>query len=100
MKKIRIAVKNPGEDWEIRTAEDALPTYQKIVGGYIEHFEDTASGVHLFCNEDGKLKRLKPNLFSLSLRETIMGPVFAVRSDDEGNFVGLTDEDVSFFTGE
>ena len=40
MKTIRVAVKEPLKEWKIREVEDALPSYQKIVGGYVEGVGD------------------------------------------------------------
>lgn len=91
MKTIRIAVKEPQKKWTIREVEDALPTYQKIVGGYIEGFY-RAGGVNFFCNEEGKFKDLKFNFKFFN--DWIMGTVFAVRSDEEGEFVSIEDADI------
>lgn len=93
MKTIRIAVKEPGKDWFIHEVEDALPVYQKIVGGYIENFW-TENGLSFFCNEEGKFLDLKFNFRFFS--DQIFGTVFAVRSDDEGEFVSITDEDLEY----
>ena len=91
MKMIRIAVKEPHKDWVIREVKDALPTYQKIVGGYIEGFYNL-SGVSFFCNEEGKFKDLKFNFKFFG--DWIMGNVFAVRSNEDGEFVSIEDEDL------
>lgn len=91
MKTIRIAVKKPQKKWTIREVEDALPTYQKIVGGYIEGFY-RANGVNFFCNENGKFEDLKFNFRFFG--DFIMGTVFAVRSNEEGEFVSIEDDDL------
>lgn len=93
MKMIKIAIKEPGRGWHAARVEDSLPNYQKIVGGYIEHFETTKTGVHFFCNEEGKLKGLQPNMISAH-GDLIVGSVFAVRVDDNGDFTSLTDADL------
>ena len=92
MRKIRIAVKEPLKDWKFRTVEDTLPTYQKIVGGYIEGIF-TLDGVSFFCNEDGKFKDLKYN-FKFGTHDWIMGNVFAVRSNMDGEFQDLKEGDL------
>ena len=94
MDKLTIAVKEPGEPWKIREVEDELKTYQDIVGGYIEEFHHV-NGVHFFCNEEGKLLNLKPNLM-IGKDDLIVGTVFAVRCNDEGEFVSLTNNDLWF----
>lgn len=91
MKTIRVAVKEPLRDWKIREVEDALPSYQKIVGGYIEGFY-RAGDLCFFCNEEGKFKDLHYN-FRFG-HDHIFGTVFAVRADEEGEFVSVEDSDL------
>ena len=91
-RKITIAVKDPGEPWEKRVVEDELPVYQQIVGGYIEGAYTTSFGVHVFCNEEGRLNNMKKNVVTPD--GVIFGPVFAVRDNDEGEFESLTKEDL------
>lgn len=87
-----IAIKEPGGRWESRYVEDTLETYQEIVGGPIEHFHTDRYGVEYFCDEEGRLKDLKPNVVVWG--EVIYGTVFAVRSNDDGEFESLRDEDL------
>ena len=91
-KKITILIKEPGQAWHPAEVEDTLETYQKIVGGYIEGFFTNYRGLHFFCNEEGKLLDLKPNIFCGD--DLIVGTIFAVRSDDEGEFASVTQEDI------
>lgn len=97
MKTVRIAMKEPGKAWESREVEDTLPAYQKIVGGYIEHFWDM-KGLSLFCNENGKFEDLKFNFRFFS--DQIFGTVFAVRSDEDGEFQPVTDADLEYLKSE
>ena len=92
MKKIVIGVKYPKQPWEAREVEDTLPVYQKIVGGYIEGCFTTQSGIHIFGNEEARILKLPPNVMTPD--GMICGPVFAVRSNDEGEFVSLTLKDM------
>lgn len=91
-KKITIGIKEPGKYWHFREVEDRLRTYQQIVGGHIEMCHAREDGILIFGNEEGKLLGLKPNIFLP--RETIVGTVFAVRSDEKGEFISLTGEDI------
>ena len=91
-KKITIGIKEPGMDWHFREVEDRLKTYQQIVGGYIELAYAAPDGILIFCNEEGKLLGMVPNI-ELPY-DTIVGTVFAVRSDEEGAFQSLTGEDI------
>lgn len=92
MRKITIAVKNPGDGWEAREVEDTLPVYQKIVGGLIEGCYTTIRRIHLFGNEEARILKMKANVMTND--GMIYGPVFAVRSNDEGEFMSLTPEDL------
>lgn len=91
-KMITIGIKEPGMDWHFREVKDDLKTYQQIVGGYIEMCHATKDGILIFGNEMGKLLGMVPNIFLP--RDTIVGTVFAVRSDEEGEFQSLTGEDI------
>ena len=97
-KRITIAVKEPGQAWRIVQVEDSLPVLQKIVGGYIEGYTTDERGISYFCNDEGKLQHLEPNIPFGS--DIICGPVFAVRSDEEGAFVSLTAWDQAWFLKE
>ena len=93
MKERKLAVKEPLKDWQAQTVADKLQSYQQIVGGYIEHIYSTAEGILLFGNEEGLISSLP---FNLKLGSNfIFGTVFAVRSDEEGEFQSLTDEDLA-----
>ena len=89
---LTIAIKEPGKAWEKREVEDTLKTYQDIVGGPIEHFHRSNNGVEYFCNEEGLLRDLEPNVVVCG--QTIVGTIFAVRSNEEGEFESLRDEDL------
>lgn len=91
MNKITIAVKEPAKPWRKQEAENTLETFQKIVGGYIELCLYGPNGVLIFGNEEGKLLGMVPNIELPN--DTIVGTVFAVRSNDEGDFISLYDED-------
>ena len=74
-----------------------LQPMQDLVGGYIENvtLED---GVGLVCNEEGKLRNLPLNRAVSELRDTIRGPFFISRYNDEGETVDVTDSDVAKYT--
>lgn len=91
MNKITIAVKEPKKPWKKQEVENTLKTFQKIVDGHIELCLYGPNGVLIFGNEEGKLMGLERNL--LVPGDIIVGTVFAVRSDDEGEFISLFAED-------
>lgn len=85
------------------TIENTLEASQKIVGGYIElvcPYEDEA--VCLIVNEMGKLEGLPYNFPLINLEDSqivdmVAGQAFICRSDDEGEFASLTEEDIEHF---
>lgn len=91
-RKLTIAVKEPRKKWELRKVEDRLEVYQDIVGGYIEHCYTTKGGMLIFGNEFGKNGNYAFNI--LAGDDFLFGTLFAVRSDDEGEFQSLRDEDL------
>ena len=82
----------------------AYKTISGAVQGYVErvHFNDYV----MWVNEEGKLKGLDFNVFAddlfsqqyVSTGDWIVGDVvFTGLDDEEGNTIGLTDEQVEFF---
>lgn len=62
--KIKVMIKEPYKAPYEAEIENTLEEFQRIVGGYIETvplFEH--SRYTLICNEEGKIKGLKPNVF-------------------------------------
>ena len=94
-------------DWEFAEVEtDAegnltLETMQSLVGGDIERWclqRHGLDGLDLFLDEEGKLKgrsyNPKATLLSMILMhgDCIVGDAFVCAGDDEGNSVGISDE--------
>ena len=68
---------------------------QKIVGGYIEHvIANEMRGFDIWINEEGKLCGLAPNFTIFNGCDVIVGTAVITKTDDEGNTIGLTDEEV------
>ena len=59
-KKIRVLVKEPGKEAELREIQNTLEALQCIVGGYIETVT-FAEDCTLIVNEEGKLQGLPVN---------------------------------------
>lgn len=74
--------------------DDQLDALQALVGGNIEYIAlPDYDGLGLYCNDEGLLQGLTP---SLQVGwHTICGPAVFVSLDDEGNVLGLADEDVA-----
>jgi hypothetical protein len=90
---VKILVKEPGENLEIREVEDKLKSYQDIVGGYIETVS-IAENLILVCNEEGLLLDLSINIVN---GHPFCGTVFFVRTEGE-NFASLTDADIELIS--
>ena len=96
---MRVAIKDPGEDWMWIDIDPTLEQLQKLVGGHIECAPQVTNAI-IYCNEDGLELDLMPNVeiyegieddddFLMLLVGPIvmMGPV-----DDNGNETELTRE--------
>lgn len=91
------AVKQPGGKWKQFPGIPSLEKMQEIVGGWIEMayypFSDKLTGVNLIVNEEGKLMQLDANIHIG--HDILVGPVLAVRIDDEGGTATLQEGDVA-----
>ena len=102
---IRIVHKRPGlvNLPQVVDMEDNLSAMQAMVTpeggtpGYIElvHIPELAAqGIDLYVNEEGKFNGCKPNFQIFGGRDLVMGPVFFVSSNEEGETVSLSDSQV------
>lgn len=83
---MKVIVKRVGEVPKYEVINDTLEAFQSIVGGFLEVLPVTHDGLAMYCNEEGKLKRLAPN-FKL-LRDIIVGDVVFFRTN------GVSETDV------
>lgn len=93
---IRIVYKAPGLDPEVKTVDQSrYQEMQKIIdGGSLEAVEFSKGDYTLWCDEEGKMKHLLPNLNYLP-KDIVVGPVFVTGgSDNEGYSTDLTDNDI------
>lgn len=88
---IKVVMVEPMKEPYIGEVENTLEGLQKAVGGYIETvFQEDY--VLLVCNEEGKLIGLPGNR-SLG-NDIIAGAFFVVGSNDDGDFVSLTEDKI------
>jgi hypothetical protein len=97
--KMRVVIKHPGIEPLIMVVSPSvenpdtigLESLQNLVGGLIEYVEIN-SDLKIDCviNEEGKIIGLDPN-FRYGY-DTIVGTAVFVSSDNEGNTIGLNDE--------
>jgi hypothetical protein len=76
--------------------ENTLEAFQKLVGGYIEVVR-LDEGICAVINEEGKLLDLEPNI--LLRHDYLAGTVVLVTTDGEGEFAGISKEQVKALEG-
>lgn len=91
-KEIYVAVKKVDEALDTKEIDNSLEACQEIVGGYIEMVAVNDDGLYLVCDEEGKLKGKDVNFAFNS--DLIVGDVFFVRVDEDGDFASITDKDL------
>lgn len=84
-------VVRPGQEPEVATVVETLPSFQAIVGGYIEAVRLDSRTI-LYCNEDGIAKNLPINC--LVGGHAIRGTFFLVGFDGSGEECSLKPEQV------
>ena len=105
---IRVLTKKPGMVNRLTETnmEKGLANMQALVSregedvgrAYIECVYIPELGEHsvdLWVNEEGKLNGSRPNFQIFDGQDTVMGPVFFASTNDEGDTVGLSDEQVA-----
>lgn len=89
---------------ELPSNEVGYEVLNEAVGGWIEHItynrEFVERHIDMWCNEEGKLKDLKPSVAIVDkmdiIVEILVGNIAFTKCDCEGNSFGLTDEEVEF----
>jgi Domain of unknown function (DUF3846) len=89
---MKVVVKEVNKPMEVKEIENTLEDAQALVGGYIEIVR-LPEGILLVLNEEGKLQGLEAN-FKLG-NDMIVGDVFFTKSDEEGDFVTLSDMEIA-----
>lgn len=100
MKVLKLLASKPLEEKVlIKEIDGELESLQNEVEGYIDFFEVNISGkfFNIILNDEGKLQQLKPNIAILhegELVDLIVGDVLLVTVNDEGETIGLTEEEI------
>lgn len=93
--KIKVLLKEPYKEAEVKEIEDKLANWQKLVGGYIQclpaPFDDT---MDIVCNEEGKLMHLDGNFFLPEYDDFMCGSVAFVSFTKDGEFSGLNEKQI------
>lgn len=94
---IKVVIVEPNKPARIELIPNALETFQKIVGGYIECVRE--EGFDIIINEEGKLEDLEENFELYGGIDYIAGTaIFSGVDYDSGEFKSLTDEQVKFIS--
>lgn len=97
---MKVVICEPLQEARVAEIGSELKDLQAVVGGLIEMicpFEEDPY-ICLICNEEGKINGLKPcralcHSDSGKVYDIIAGTFFICGSDDEGNFISLTDSE-------
>lgn len=89
--KIKVVIVEAGKLPATQYIGNDLKSMQEVVGGYIEEVM-LDDGTVLICNEEGKLRGLKPN--RRVGNDIIAGTFFIAGDDGSEDFVSLTDEQI------
>lgn len=103
MEKLTVLVKKASDMEFIKaelTGESTYKILNKAVGGYIEHI-GFRNGIDLWLNEEGKLLSLPFNTALIGadgkIFDIVVGDIVITSSDEEGNTVSLTEEQIEYF---
>ncbi len=86
---MKVLIVEPHKEPYEKDIDKSLSSMQKVVGGLIEPV-DLDENATIVCNEEGKLMGLEGN--RRVGRDIIAGTFFIAGTNDEGEFVSLTDE--------
>jgi len=89
---IRVVIKRPNELAYVTDIKNDYETIRNIIGGYLEVFP-FAFDIICICDEEGKLKGLKPNF--IHSQDVIVGTVIFAGVKGE-NFASLTGDQINF----
>lgn len=97
--KIIAVVKYPFQKPETIALEKGLKPLQKIVGGSIDAADlPDIEDVFGYCNDEGLLIGLEPNIYRPEWKDAIVGPIVFTGAGDDGNSISLTLEQVKEVT--
>lgn len=98
-----IQITTTGQYAELDLSLDELEQLQSAVGGYVQPI-DLTQNLTMWCNEEGKLTGLAHNPYAQFMWDEVFGchtdylvgdVVMTGGTDDEGETIGLTEEQVA-----
>ena len=92
-KEIKVIIVEPNRPARVETIKNELHTFQKLVGGYVEHIR--LDGYDIIINEEGKFMNLKPNFAIYGGQDFVAGvAIFAAVDYRQGEMKSLSDEQI------
>ncbi len=96
---IKVVTKLPGQDESIELKfSNTLRGYQTFVEGYIESvpFPGKEDDMDIVMNDEGKILKQDPNIYSPEYKDYFVGPIVAVGVTPELTWRSLTDEEIEY----
>lgn len=90
---IKIIMKRVGQPAQVEDNDGELASMQALVGGFIQAVP-LEEGLHLICDDEGKLKGYAPNVHFYN-DDIICGDFLLSRVDDEGEAISVTEADIA-----
>lgn len=91
--KMNVIIKEPFGTPQVRNITGNLEDLQKLVGGCIECVYDLDSeNISMWCNDEGKLFGLLPNIWIYDRQDILVGTVVFTGNTEDGKTIGLTPE--------
>ena len=98
MRKLKVVVKEPFKNAEVREIKAGLETLQGLVDGLIEAVTPDdfcyEHNIVTYVNDEGKLYHLLPNLRVWDGADFLVGTCVFVKADEEGSDISMTDEEI------
>ncbi len=95
---MKVVIKEPNKDMEVKNIKSNLKTLQNIVGGYIEgiYLSDKLSKNMIFAygDEEAKFKNKKPNFWIYNQIDLVCGTAIFCKDNGKGEETDLTDNDI------
>ena len=89
--KITVIIKQPYRKPEVAEIDNTLKSLQKIVNGYIEAADlPDMDDVYGFCNDEGLLIGMEPNVYRPEWKDVLFGPLVFTGAGIDGECVSLT----------
>ena len=106
MNKVKVLVKLPGEYPEVREIEPTYDAVRDVIDGWLEVIPCTPQkdrGIIYYCDEEGKLRDLEPNISCAGdygrVFDIVVGPIVVVKYDMDDwmeSMTSLSKDEIAF----